>query len=122
MLILVAEDNEPNRELLRVALQSKDHVVIEAMDGEEALRMMSGRTPDLVLLDIQMPKLDGYEVLRRIRAEGAQPGMKVIAVTALAMRGERERAMDAGFDGYVSKPIAFAALYAEIERVSGRSL
>jgi two-component system cell cycle response regulator DivK len=92
MLILVAEDNTANRE----------------------------RSPDLVLLDIQMPKLDGYEVLRRIREDAELSGTRVIALTALAMRGERERAMTAGFDGYVSKPITLSSLYAEIERVRQR--
>jgi CheY-like chemotaxis protein len=117
MLILVAEDNTANRELLREALSLKDYAIVEAADGEEALQVLMERSPDLVLLDIQMPKLDGYEVLHRIRADGGLSGTKVIALTALAMRGERERAMTAGFDGYVSKPITLSALYAEIERV-----
>ena len=117
MLILVAEDNAANRELLREALAMRDYAIVEAVDGEEALRMVKERSPDLVLLDIQMPKLDGYEVLRRIRNHAGRSGTKVIALTALAMRGERERAMAAGFDGYVTKPITISALYVEIERM-----
>jgi CheY-like chemotaxis protein len=120
MLILIAEDNAANREFLREALTARDHAVVEAVNGEEALRMIERSSPDIVMLDIQMPRLDGYEVLRRVRADAQWCATKMIAVTALAMRGERERALAAGFDGYISKPIALAALYLEIENVFPR--
>jgi two-component system cell cycle response regulator DivK len=120
MLILIAEDNAANRELLREALTARDHAVVEAVNGEEALRMIEQSSPDLVMVDIQMPRVDGYEVLRRVRADAQWSATKMIAVTAFAMRGERERALAAGFDGYISKPIALAALYLEMEKVFPR--
>jgi two-component system cell cycle response regulator DivK len=121
MLILIVEDNPENRELLREALAPKKHQIVEAVDGEEALQTMKVLLPDLVLLDIQMPKLGGYEVIRRIREDATLRGIRVVALTALAMRGERERALAAGFDAYISKPISFSLLNAEIEKAEARS-
>jgi two-component system cell cycle response regulator DivK len=120
MLILIVEDNPENRELLREALTYDNHDIVEAVNGEEALETMRVVLPDLVLLDIQMPKLDGYEVIRRVRADEVLKGTRVVALTALAMRGERERALAAGFDGYISKPISFALLDAEVEKAQGK--
>ena len=108
--ILVAEDNLPNRELIREILETCGHQVIEACDGQQALDKLAGDLPDLVLLDIQMPVLDGYAVLRQLRQNPRLADLKVLALTAYAMQGDREKALEAGFDGYLTKPINTAAL------------
>ena len=103
--ILVADDNPVSRELLCEVLEEDEIRVIEAGDGQEALHQIQAEQPDLVLLDIQMPVLDGYQVLEEIRKLNLSAPMQVIALTAFAMEGDRQRVLDAGFDGYVSKPI-----------------
>ena len=108
--ILIAEDNPVNRELIREILSDCEYEVIEACDGQEALEKIEEVTPDLVLLDIQMPVLDGYQVVRRIRDNPQSAALRVIALTAYAMRGDRDRALAAGFDDYVSKPIDLKTL------------
>jgi len=118
MNILVAEDNAANRELLREALVMKGYSVTEAVNGEEALAKLDEVAPDIILLDIQMPRLDGYEVLERIRRDDRWRTLKVIALTAFAMRGELEIALAAGFDAYVSKPLSLVSLYQEIEKLT----
>ena len=115
--VLLAEDNPMNRELIRDLLESACWQVTEAADGEEALRKLRETAPDLVLLDVQMPRLDGYAVLRRLRDDPRLAHLPVIALTAYAMRGDREQALAAGFDGYVSKPVDFRELRTEIERL-----
>lgn len=117
--VLLAEDNPMNRELIRDALEAAGCEIIEAASGEEALRKLREGPPHLVLLDVQMPGLDGYAVLDRLRADPQLARLPVIALTAYAMRGDRERALAAGFDGYVSKPIDFPQLRAEIDRLCG---
>lgn len=112
--ILVAEDNPVNRELIREILSDYEYEVIEACNGQEALEKIKQAKPDLVLLDIQMPILDGYDVLRRIRDNPPSPAPRVIAVTAYAMQGDRDRAMAAGFDDYVTKPIDLKTLTRKI--------
>ncbi len=112
--ILVAEDNLPNRELIREILETCGHEVIEAEDGQQALDKLEQIHPDLVLLDIQMPVLDGYAVVRRLRQTPRFAGLKVLALTAYAMQGDRERVLKSGFDGYLTKPIDMAALTREI--------
>ena len=118
--VLVAEDNPVNCELLRELLEARGYTVIEAPDGQEALRMMAQSHPDIVLLDIGMPVLDGFAVIRKIRENPSLATMPVLAVTAYAMRGDRESVMNAGFDGYLSKPINARALGNEIERLLRR--
>jgi CheY-like chemotaxis protein len=115
--VLVAEDNPVNCELLRELLEARGYSVIEAPDGQEALRMMAQSHPDIVLLDIGMPVLDGFAVIRKIRENPSLATLPVLAVTAYAMRGDRESVMNAGFDGYLSKPINARALGNEIERL-----
>ena len=117
MKVLIAEDNAVNRELLREVLESHGYDVIEAVDGQEALGKLEESRPDLVLLDINMPVLDGFAVIRRIRDNALLSQLPVIAVTAYAMKDDREKVMTAGFDGYVAKPINSAALFREIERL-----
>ena len=115
--ILVAEDNVVNRELLRELLEMRGHSVVEARDGLEALRMIEQSQPDLLLLDIGMPALDGYGVVRKIRENPGSAALRVLAVTAYAMQWDREKILTAGFDGYLSKPINPQFLMQEIERL-----
>ena len=115
--ILVAEDNATNRELFRELLQARGYTVVEACDGPEALRMIEQSRPDIVLLDIGMPVLDGFAVLRAIRENPRLAALPVLAVTAYAMQGDRERVLSSGFDGYLSKPINATLLAEELERL-----
>lgn len=108
--ILVAEDNSANLELMREILDMQGHQIIEAHDGSEALLQAELANPDLILLDVNMPVLNGFEVLERLRATPQLASIKVIALTAYAMRGDREKALQAGFDGYLTKPIDIQTL------------
>src|SRR5688572_21676649 len=118
--VLIAEDNPVNRELVREVLELEGHEIIEAADGEEALARVSDSAPDLVLLDIQMPKLDGIAVIRQLRRDPHFNSVPVIALTAFAMRGDRERMLAEGFNGYIAKPIERAALLKGIGRFVAR--
>ena len=115
--ILVAEDNLPNRELIREILETCGYEVIEAVDGQQALNKLEESMPDLVLLDIQMPVLDGYAVIRQLRQTPRLAGLKILALTAYAMQGDREKVLEAGFDGYLTKPIDMAALTKQIQQL-----
>jgi CheY-like chemotaxis protein len=115
--ILIAEDNPVNRELLRELLEMRGHTVAEACDGEEALRIVEQSQPDLLLLDIGMPVLDGFGVIRKIRENPRFASMPVVAVTAYAMQGDREKILSSKFDGYLSKPVDARSLAKELERV-----
>jgi CheY-like chemotaxis protein len=112
--ILVADDNAVSRELVREALES-DYEIIEASNGAEAVERIRSAHPDLVLVDIQMPALDGYGVLEQVRLDPDFTATRLVALTAFAMQGDRERAMDAGFDGYITKPINVLALRAQVK-------
>ena len=115
-LILVVEDNEKNRKLVRDVLTFKGYTVLETETGEEGVRVARERQPRLILMDIQLPGIDGIEALRRIRSEEATRTIPVIAVTASAMDRDRQKIMAAGFDGYQSKPLnvkEFVAAVAE---------
>jgi CheY-like chemotaxis protein len=115
--VLVAEDNPLNFELVRDLLDARGHPVEWARDGEEALRLARTGRFDLLLLDLHMPRLDGLEVIRAIRAEPPDKPLKVIALTADAMVGVREDLFAAGVDGYLSKPLDLSALIREMETV-----
>src|ERR1700716_1556066 len=115
--ILIAEDNPVNRELLRELLEMRGHTVAEACDGEEALRIIEQTHPDLVLLDIGMPLLDGFGVIRKIRENPRFALLPVVAVTAYAMQGDREKILSSQFDGYLSKPVNSRALAEELDRL-----
>jgi CheY-like chemotaxis protein len=115
--VLVAEDNAVNRELLRELLEARGYTVLEACDGQEALRMIEQTHPDILLLDIGMPVLDGFAVVRKIRENPGLATLPVLAVTAYAMQGDRENVLNSGFDGYLSKPINARALAEELERL-----
>ena len=115
--VLVAEDNPLNFELIRDLLDARGHEVEWARDGQEALDLASTGLFDLLLLDLHMPKLDGLEVVRAVRANPPPQPLKVIALTADAMVGVREDLFAAGVDGYLSKPLELAALISEMEAV-----
>lgn len=102
--ILVVEDHEDNRQILRDLLASADFEMIEAWDGEAALKVAAAERPDLILMDIQLPGIDGYEVTRRIRADPNLKSIPIIAVTSYALSGDEENARTAGCNGYVAKP------------------
>jgi CheY-like chemotaxis protein len=118
--ILIAEDNAVNRELLRELLEMRGYTVEEACDGEEALRMIEQTQPDLLLLDIGMPLLDGFAVVSKIRENPRLASLPVVAVTAYAMQGDREKILNSKFDGYLSKPVNARALTEELERLLGK--
>ena len=105
-LILVVEDNETNLKLVRDILQYQGFDVMEARTAEDGVALATERLPDLVLMDIQLPGMDGVEALRRLRRSSATASMAVVAVTALAMKDDRARLLEAGFDGYLEKPIS----------------
>jgi two-component system, cell cycle response regulator DivK len=117
--ILVVEDNERNMKLVRDVLQATGYTTIEASSGEAALALAAERAPDLVLMDIQLPDIDGVEALRRLRADERTAAVRVLALTAQAMHGDRERFLEAGFDGYVSKPVNVVELVAIVKRHCG---
>jgi two-component system cell cycle response regulator DivK len=114
--ILIADDNLASRELLKEALESSGVRLLEASDGQEALDTIQAESPDLVLLDIQMPSLDGFAVLRAMRSWSPPSGAKVIGLTALAMESDRQRILEAGFDSYISKPISISHLRKRVEQ------
>ncbi len=115
--ILIADDKETGRELVRTVLENSGYTVIEASDGIEALRCAHESHPDLIILDLHMPGLDGFGVMRQLRSEAEFVSTPVMALTASAMHGDRERAIAAGFTGYITKPIRLGSLRSEIERM-----
>lgn len=113
--ILIVDDNAPSRELIREVLQSPGTEIVEAGDGHEALAAIAGEKFDLVLMDIQMPGLDGYAAIRRIRSDERTRFLRVVALTAYAMRGDLEKAIGAGFDAYITKPVDLATLRKRVD-------
>ena len=103
--ILIVEDNPASLRLLRMALRAQDYILLEATDGEEALDIAMREKPDLIIMDIQLPKMNGLEVTGRLRQMPAFSHIPVIAITAYAMKGDKEKAIEAGCDAYLSKPI-----------------
>jgi len=118
--VLIAEDNPINRELLRELLEIRGYAVQEACNGEEALVMVEQTPPDILLLDIGMPTLDGFAVVRKLRENPRFASLPVVAVTAYAMQGDSEKIMSSGFDGYLSKPVSSRLLAQELDRLSSR--
>ena len=114
--ILVVEDNEKNMKLFRDVLQATGYRTLEATTGEEAVGLAAEHSPDLVLMDIQLPDIDGMEALGRLRADGRTASVPVLALTAQAMEGDRERFLAAGFDGYISKPVNVADFVSTVKR------
>jgi len=108
--ILVVEDNTKNMKLVRDVLEHAGHDVVEATTGEDGVRIALEQTPDLVLMDLQLPGIDGAEALRLLRCQEHTRAVPVVAVTAFAMADDRDRAYADGFDGYVEKPISVREL------------
>jgi two-component system, cell cycle response regulator DivK len=119
-LVLIVEDNEKNMKLFRDVLQVTGYRTLEASTGEEAIELALEHAPALVLMDVQLPGIDGIEAFGRLRADERTTSIPVLALTAQAMQGDRERFLEAGFDGYLSKPVDVAELVAAVrERCAG---
>jgi CheY-like chemotaxis protein len=103
--VLVIEDNDRNRKLVKILLEANKYEVIEAKTGEEALTCLQDDKPDLILLDIQLPNMDGLTLTKILRSNQKTKDIPIVAVTAYAMKGDKERVLDAGCDAYISKPI-----------------
>ena len=114
--VVVVEDNERNMKLFREVLESSGYRTLEAETGERAVALTAEHRPDLVLMDIHLPDIDGVEALRRLRADERTASVPVLALTAQAMEGDRERFLAAGFDGYLSKPVNIADLLDAVRR------
>ena len=114
--ILVVEDQEDNRQIIRDMLSATDYEIIEAESGEQALAAVAKQRPDLILMDIQLPGMDGYEATRRIKADPALRSIPIIAVTSYALSGEEQKARAAGCDDYVPKPYSPRQLLAKIRQ------
>jgi two-component system, cell cycle response regulator DivK len=114
--ILIVEDNEKNMKLVRDIVRHKGHATIEASTGEDGVRLAIERQPDLILMDIQLPGIDGVEALRRIRAHSALDAVPVIAVSASVMPDDQRHIVGSGFDAFVSKPISLKPFVAVVER------
>ena len=117
--ILLVEDNEMNRDMLTRRLVRNGHTVVVAVDGEEGVAMASSEAPDIVLMDMSLPVLDGWSATRRLRAEPATRDIPVIALTAHAMSGDREKALEAGCNDYDTKPVDLPRLLGKIEALIG---
>ena len=118
-VILNVEDNEANRKIVRYLFESKGYKVIEAVDGEEGVRMAEQERPDIILMDVQLPKLSGYEATQRIKANPALRDIPIIAVTSFALSGDDEKAMEAGCDDYIAKPFKPRDLLERVEKLLG---
>jgi len=118
-LILIIEDNEKNRKLVRDVLQHRGYRTLEAETGEDGVRLAREHHPALVLMDIQLPGIDGITALGQLRGDGTTRGIPVIAVTASAMTHDRQKIMAAGFDGYQTKPINVREFLAAVDGAVG---
>ena len=119
-LILIVEDNEKNLKLLRDVLQYKGYQTLDAMTGLEGVRLARERHPDLVLMDIQLPDIDGVTALAQLRADPATKDMPVVAVSASVMPNDQQRIMASGFDAYVMKPISVKSFVETVEKFAGK--
>jgi two-component system cell cycle response regulator DivK len=117
--VLVVEDNEVNRDMLTRRLQRRGFDVVVAVDGGEAQSVVEKERPDLILMDMSLPVMDGWEVTRRLKADPATSAIPIIALTAHAMAGDRERALEAGCDDYDTKPIELPRLLEKVAALLG---
>ncbi|HZI58766.1 MAG TPA: response regulator [Verrucomicrobiae bacterium] len=115
--ILIVDDKATSRELLRTVLERDGYSVSEAVDGGEAVEKTRAESPDLILLDLQMPVRNGYEVLSELRQDSRYAGLPIIALTASAMEGDRARALAAGFTAYLTKPVTLSNLREVVQRL-----
>ena len=118
--ILYVEDNPDNRMLVRRILQAEGYDVLEANNAAKALEILEGQTPDLILMDINMPDIDGYTLTKRLKSLPKLTDVPIIAMTANVMKGDRERSLEAGCDGYIQKPIDVDNLPHQINRFLAR--
>jgi two-component system, cell cycle response regulator DivK len=119
--ILYVEDNIDNRTLVRRILLSEDYKLIEATNGAEALQVLENTKPDLILMDINMPDMDGYTLTAKIKSKPGFERVPILALTANVMRGDKEKTLEAGCDGYIQKPLDIDQLIKEVERFLARS-
>jgi len=112
--ILIVDDNEDSRDLVTKVLKQSDYQIVQAVDGEEALAKVVSEKPDLILMDRSLPKMDGLEVTKRLKSNAATNKIPIVALTAHAMRGDREKALAAGCEGYIPKPINVRTLAEQI--------
>jgi two-component system cell cycle response regulator DivK len=119
--ILYIEDNTANRLLVKRILMAEDHVVLEAENGVQGIRVAQAESPDLILVDINMPDMDGYEVTARLRQIPALGKVPIVALTANVLRGDRERSLQAGCDGYIQKPLDVDMLPSQVEALLRQS-
>jgi two-component system cell cycle response regulator DivK len=119
--ILIVEDNEMNRDMLSRRLIRRGYTVVTAVDGEQGLVAAGSERPDLILMDMSLPVMDGWEATRRLKTESATQAIPVIGLTAHAMTGDRDKAMAAGCDDYDTKPVELPRLLEKIEALLGRS-
>ncbi len=117
--VLVVEDNDMNMQLVEYLLEEGGFQILKATSGEEALSVTSKVIPDLILMDIHLPGMDGLSVVREMKANQRTMGIPILALTAHAMRGDRDRFLEAGCDGYISKPIDVKSFIPSIERFLG---
>ena len=117
--VLVVEDNEKNMKLFRDVLRAKGFATIEAITGEEGVELARRHAPSLVLMDVHLPGIGGVEALARMRADERTASIPVVALTAQAMRGDRERFLEAGFDGYLAKPVDVFELIGTVRALCG---
>jgi two-component system cell cycle response regulator DivK len=117
--ILLVEDNEMNRDMLSRRLARKEYEVLVAVDGKEGVVMAGSVAPDLILMDMSLPVMDGWEATRQLKASPETKAIPIIALTAHAMSGDREKAMEAGCDDYDTKPIELSRLLAKMEALLG---
>ena len=114
--ILIIEDNAQNRYLATFLLEQRGHTVLQAETGPDGLRLAATDAPDLILLDIQLPGMDGYDVARQLKSDPRLSGIPIVAVTSYAMVGDRERCLEAGASGYMEKPINPESFVDDVER------
>jgi len=119
--ILYVEDNPDNRMLVRRILLSEDYNLLEAVNAVEALEILKTAKPDLILMDINMPDMDGYTLTAKIKKMPGFEKLPILALTANVMRGDKEKVLEAGCDGYIQKPIDFDDLIRQVERFTARS-
>lgn len=120
--LLLVEDNELNRDMQVRRLERKGFEVLIAMDGQQGVEVATAKLPDLILMDLNLPVMDGWEATRQLKRAPETRGIPIIALTAHATSGDRERAMEAGCDEYVTKPVDMAELLAMIEKTLSRDL
>jgi two-component system cell cycle response regulator DivK len=116
---LIVEDNALNLKLMRDLLEASDIATLQTKDGTRALEMVREHRPDIILMDIQLPDVSGLDVTRQLKADAELRDIPIIAVTALALRGDEERVMEAGCDAYISKPISVASFLQEVRKFLG---